>query len=60
MPEVISNFIEKNSLTELPKIYESIWGICKNDVEKNTANETERKVIKHIMSTAHLYIDHRS
>jgi predicted AAA+ superfamily ATPase len=59
MPEVISNFIEKNSLTELPKIYESIWGTYKNDVEKYAANETERKVIKHIMSTAHLYIDQR-
>jgi len=59
MPEVVSNFIEKDSLTELPKIYESIWGTYKNDVEKYAANEPERKVIKHIMSTAHLYIDQR-
>jgi hypothetical protein len=59
MPEVISNFIQKDSLTELPKIYESIWGTYKNDVEKYAANETERKVIKHIMSIAHLYIDQR-
>ncbi|MCX6224834.1 MAG: AAA family ATPase, partial [Bacteroidia bacterium] len=59
MPEVTSNFIHKDSLTELPKIYESIWGTYKNDVEKYAANETERKVIKHIMSTAHQYIDQR-
>jgi hypothetical protein len=59
MPEVISNFIEKGSLTDLPKVYESIWGTYINDVEKYAANETERKVIKHIMSTAHLYIDRR-
>jgi len=59
MPEVTSNFIHKDSLTELPKIYESIWGTYKNDVEKYAANETERKVIKHIMSTAHLFIDQR-
>ena len=59
MPEVVNNFIEKDSITELPKVYESIWGTYKNDVEKYTSNETERKVIKHVMSTAHLYIDQR-
>lgn len=59
MPEVVSNFIEKESLTELPNVYESIWGTYRNDVEKYAANETERKVIKHVMSIAHLYIDQR-
>jgi len=59
MPEVLTNFIEKDSLTELPGIYESIWGTYKNDIEKYASNETERKVIKHVMSTAHLYVDQR-
>lgn len=59
MPEVISSFLEKNSITELPRVYESIWGTYKNDVEKYTTNDTARKVIKHIMSTAPLYIDQR-
>lgn len=59
MPEVVGNFIEKQSLTELPRVYESIWGTYKKDVEKYASNETERKVIKHIMSTAHLYVDQR-
>jgi hypothetical protein len=59
MPEVISNFIEKDSLTELPKAYESIWGTYKSDIVKYASNETERKVITHIMSTAHLYVDQR-
>jgi len=59
MPEIISRFLEKQSMTDLPKIYESIWSTYRNDVEKYAANDTERKVIKHIMSTAHLYIDQR-
>jgi uncharacterized protein len=59
MPEVINKLIEKNSITELPKVYNSIWNTYKNDVEKYTSNDTERKVIKHIMSIAHLYIDQR-
>jgi uncharacterized protein len=59
MPEVISNFIEKDSLTELPEVYESILGTYKSDVEKYAANGTERKIIKHIMSTAPLHVDQR-
>jgi predicted AAA+ superfamily ATPase len=59
MPEVVKTFLKKNSLTELPKVYESIWGTYQNDVEKYALNETERKVIKHIMASAHLYLDKR-
>ena len=59
MPEVISKFLEQKSLTELPGVYQSIWDTYKNDVEKYSRNETERKIIKHIISTAHLYIDKR-
>jgi len=59
MPEVIKMFIKHNSLTVLPKIYESIWSTYKNDVEKYTTNNTERKVIKFIVNNAHLYLDER-
>jgi uncharacterized protein len=59
MPEVVAGYIKNNSLTELPPIYESIWETYRNDVEKYARNETERKVIKHIMAIAHLYIDQR-
>jgi predicted AAA+ superfamily ATPase len=59
MPEVISNYIEKDSLTELPGVYESLWGTYRNDVEKYAGNETERRIIKHILSTAPYYVDQR-
>ena len=59
MPEVVQRDSEKNNLAELPKVYESIWETYKNDVEKYTRNETERKVIKHVMETAPLYVDQR-
>ena len=60
MPEVVKVFTENNSsLIELPIVYESIWGTYQNDVEKYATNETERKVIKHIMATAQFYIDQR-
>lgn len=59
MPEVIQTYLQNKMITDLPRVYESIWGTYQNDVENYTRNETERKVIKHIMATAHLYIDQR-
>jgi len=59
MPEVIKTDVEKRSLSDLRIIYESIWGTYKNDVEKYTSNETERKIIKYLMDTAPLYLDER-
>jgi len=59
MPEIVKREVEKNNLAELPPVYESIWETYKNDVEKYTTNDTERKVIKHIMDTAPYYVDAR-
>ncbi len=59
MPEVVKTDVRQNSLGDLPRIYESIWGTYKNDVEKYTTNDTERKIIKHLMDTSPLYLDER-
>ncbi len=59
MPEVVNIDVERNNLSDLPMIYESIWSTYKNDVEKYTSNDTERKIIKHLMDTAPLYLDER-
>jgi predicted AAA+ superfamily ATPase len=59
MPEVIKKDIQQQNLSDLPMTYESIWETYKNDVEKYTTNETERKIIKHLMDTAPLYLDER-
>lgn len=59
MPEVVKTYLNTQSISDLPKVYESIWETYKNDIEKYTTNNTERNVIKHIMATAHLYIDQR-
>lgn len=59
MPEVVKTDLRTKSLADLPKVYESIWGTYRNDVEKYSRNATERRVIKHIMAVAHLYVDER-
>jgi len=59
MPEVISTYIGMDSYTGLPQVYESIWGTYKKDVEKYATHDSDRKVIRHIMETAPMYLDKR-
>ncbi len=59
MPEAIKVYLKNKSMADLPRIYESIWATYKNDVEKYTTNNTEKKVIKHIINTAPFYVDQR-
>ena len=59
MPEVVKKYIVSKSIADLTPIYESIWETYRNDVEKYASNKTEGRVIRHIMATAHLYIDER-
>lgn len=59
MPEIVKEYLEINSLSDLLSVYESIWETYKNDVEKYENNKNQARVIKHIMQTAHLYLDER-
>lgn len=59
MPEVVDTYLETNNVADLPEVYESIWATYKDDVEKYANNKTDARVIRHIMDTAHLYVDQR-
>lgn len=59
MPEVVKTYLATNSLFDLSIIYEGIWASYKDDVEKYAQNATSTRVIKHIMNTAHLFVDQR-
>lgn len=59
MPEIVAADIQQHNLSDLSRIYESIWSTYKNDVEKYTSNDTERKIIKHLMDNAPLFMDER-
>ncbi len=59
MPEVVSKYTETKSIADLPPIYESIWETYKEDVVKYASNNTEARIIRHIMSTAHFGLDSR-
>lgn len=59
MPEVVKKYTETENIASLTQIYEGIWETYKNDVEKYASNDTEVRIIKHIMATAHLDVDLR-
>lgn len=52
MPEIIKIYVEEDSLVNLGEIYDSLWQGYRDDVEKYAGNETERKIIRHIIDTA--------
>lgn len=59
MPEVVQTFLKREQLTDLPPVYEQIWGTYKDDVAKYANNDTEARVLKHVIRTAHTAIDQR-
>jgi len=59
MPEVVKIYAENKSMLNLSDIYESLWSSYQDDVEKYARNDSEKKVIKHIIKTAAISIDKR-
>ena len=59
MPEIIKTYLTQKTLLNLPAVYESIWTTYKNDVEKYAKNDTDKKVIRHIINTAPNHLDKR-
>ena len=59
MPEIVAHYKEKNNLSDLISIYEGIWTTYKDDVEKYAKNESEKKVLRHIMETGPSELDKR-
>lgn len=59
MPEVVKSYVRTGMFADLKPVYESIWQSYKDDIEKYASNETQIRVLRHIVNTAHLYIDSR-
>ncbi|NOX17539.1 MAG: ATP-binding protein [Chlorobi bacterium] len=59
MPEIIKTYLQNKNIADLPAKFESLWETYKDDTEKYAKSSAERKVIRHIMETAYLYLDKR-
>jgi predicted AAA+ superfamily ATPase len=59
MPEVVMKYAKNGQISDCLQTYNSIWKTYKRDVSKYAKNATDAKIIRHIMSVAHEYIDER-
>ena len=57
MPEVIAHYLDTKDMQSLSTIYGDLWQGYRDDIPKYAKNDTERKVIQHILSYAHLEKD---
>lgn len=59
MPEIVKTYIERKSLADLPRVYESLWETYKDDMAKYASSKIEMNVLRHIVNTAYLNLDKR-
>lgn len=59
MPEAIKSYQVHKMVSSLGLVYESIWATYKEDVVKYAKNESEARVMKHIIDNAPLLLDQR-
>ena len=59
MPEVVNNYAEHQDIISLKYIYETLLTGYRDDVEKYSATETMRNVIRHILNAGWIYAAQR-
>jgi uncharacterized protein len=52
MPEVVANFAEHKNISLISPIYKELWRAYKDDFEKYARNDSERKIMRHIVDSA--------
>lgn len=52
MPETVSNYVEDKNISSLSNTYNQLWQSYKDDVEKYAKNNTDKKIIRHVIETA--------
>lgn len=52
MPEVIKQYMTDQSFANLGAIYDALWQGYKDDAEKYASNQTERKIIRHVIDSS--------
>lgn len=59
MPEVLKVYLENKNMTQVNEVYKSIWQTYKSDIEKYASNDSEKRIIRHVLETAPFYFDER-
>lgn len=59
MPGIANAYINEKDITRIKNLYSGITESYKEDVEKYASNESQKKIIRHIMDTAPYEMDNR-
>lgn len=57
MPEILNDYLSSGKVSKLTAAYRGLWEVYLVDVEKYAANESERKVIAHIIKSSSGYLE---
>lgn len=57
MPGIVSEYIKNKVFALLSERYTKLWQSYKDDVEKYSKNDTERRIIRHVIDTAPFEMD---
>ena len=52
MPEIVAQYITTKNISNLSPVYSSLWQSFRDDAEKYSSNDTERRIIRHVLETA--------
>ena len=52
MPEIVATYCSTKNVANLAKQYQKLWQAYKDDIEIYARNETDKKVIRHIINAA--------
>lgn len=57
MPALVHRYASNTNLANLSTEYQKLWQAYKDDVEKYARNETEKRIIRHVIETAPFELD---
>lgn len=57
MPALVSQYAKKKNVGQLEMEYRKLWQSYKDDVEKYAKNETEKRIIRHVVETSPYELD---
>jgi predicted AAA+ superfamily ATPase len=57
MPALVSQYAKNKNVIELTSLYRKLWQSYKDDVEKYAKNDTEKRIIRHVIDTAPFELD---
>lgn len=57
MPSIVASYLKTKNIANLSRLYKQLWDTYKSDVEKYAKNQSELKIIRHIIDTAVFELD---